>query len=276
MKKLIALSVITLLYAVPSQACSPSVDYFNRPIAERMDITNFFIGTVTKVTDAEVSFTVVTPGGPAKDTRVGDTITLPRGEYGTCGSKTFVVGQTWLYNGSDISLSEATPLEPSDLQNGTDLATVKKALITRIDPTYVPVKAPVKEDLPVPGTYTATQLCGGEDPAVASQSRSYNLSISSPDAAGQYKVSINISGCKPKEECTFTQSAPAYGYGEMVLALEGQCSLIIQQLSSPQEWPRLQTGEAKVILNQPQCTVAQCTGINYMPVLKKQDLPTSP
>jgi hypothetical protein len=258
------------------------MDYINMPLALKLANDGFFIGTVKEVDTDEITFTVITSGGPAKDKEAGKTITFKLENHGTCGSLQFHRGETWLYDGSDISFSPSQKLEPSDLRDGSDLAAVKRNLISRLDPDYVTPREPTKDDLPIPGTYSHEQECGPEDKALGYNGSYYDLTISGPDPVTKnYKVDISSNICKGGHLCSFSGEAPAYGYGALIVPIktpEGlpqrDCSILIEQLSSPSEWPRLAEGQARVRLNDYRCMslITECGAYTILdsPVLQKE------
>jgi hypothetical protein len=268
--------VFFMAVSFPALACSPMPD--PRPLAERIEPGNFFIGQVRTVSDDEVVFAVITPGGPAGNTASGEDISFKVEEFGTCGHKVFESGQVWLYDGNSISFGDGQLLVPSDLKDGTDLETVKRNLVARLDPGYTPPRIPTKEDLPVAGIYAAPQSCAASLPGDGKAN--YTLTVSEPDTVTRnYTVDVVSDSCGQEPACRFHGVAPAYGYGEIVLPLETgnssrNCSLLVQQLSSPQEWPRLKAGEARVRLNDSSC-ITYLAGCGPQapvesPVLRKQ------
>src|SRR6185503_12122882 len=81
-----------------------------------------------------------------------------------------------------------------------------------------------------------------------------------------YKVNLGLTDCQGNKICSFTGAAPAYGYGEIVIPVgdkESNCSLLIQQLSTADEWPRLSDGETRVRLNDYRCAskIKDCNGL---------------
>lgn len=271
---LVVALMLTGISCTGAQACSPSREYINRPLAMKLSADGFFIGKISAVDDKHVTFTIITPGGAAKEKKAGETLTLDLKDNGTCGNLPLREGETWIYNGSNISFSPSQKLDPSDLRDGEGLENVKRNLVSRLDPDYKPPRAPAKQDLPVPGTYMHSESCGDEGGAAT-----YTLVISPPDAAKNYKVDIRHTSCGG-DTCTFTGSAPAYGFGEVVIHADPEprpvCSIIVQQLSPLDEWPPLKDGEARVRLNDSHgCRpfLVNCdsaVGIDS-PVLQKQD-----
>jgi hypothetical protein len=258
------------------------MDYINRPLALKLAGNGFFIGEVKAVSEKDITFSIITPGGHAKDKVAGESITLSRGEYGTCGHLNFEVGEKWLYDGSDISFSSSKKLEPSDLKNGVGLTEVKQNLVTRLEPGYVTPHDPAKGDLPISGTYSYSGECSPEDKALGHNNYHYNLTIGEPEPVSKkYKISIESNICKSSHTCLFSGEAPAYGYGEIVVPIrspEGMearnCSLLVQQLSPATEWPRLAEGQTRVRLNDDRCLalIEGCEGHTSLesPLLQKQ------
>ncbi|TAL33428.1 MAG: hypothetical protein EPN97_09475 [Alphaproteobacteria bacterium] len=273
---LAAAVVFTSLSCIKAEACSPSMEYINRPLAMKLAGEGFFIGRISAVDDKHVTFAVITPGGAAKDRKTGESVTLELRENGTCGNLPLKEGETWIYNGSNISFSPSQKLEPSDLKDGAGLEEVKRNLVARLDPDYKPPKAPAKEDLPVPGIYSSRQECGAEEKAT----ETYTLTIAEPAATlKDYSVSITHASCRGGPACSFTGAAPAYGYGEIVIPVQTaagrNCSVIVQQLSGVDEWPPLAAGQARVRLNDYSCLslLKDCTAANGIesPVLQRQE-----
>ncbi|MEZ0224295.1 MAG: hypothetical protein ACAH83_07075 [Alphaproteobacteria bacterium] len=268
--KTLILAATIIVLAQPALACSPSVAFINQPLALKLAGDGFFIGKISAVDEKHVTFSVVTPGGPAKDKKTGEALTLELRENGTCGNLQFQPGETWIYNGSNISFSPSQKLEPADLKDGTALEAVKRNLVARLDPDYKPPKAPAKEDLPVPGVYAHSEPCE------TAGTKTYTLTIAGPDATKNYQVVIKHTACRNEKPCEFSGAAPAYGYGEIVIpvaeAAGRNCSVIVQQLSPAGEWPPMKDGEARVRLNDGHClpSLKHCdtaTGIDS-PVLQ--------
>lgn len=264
--------------ATPASSCSPSFDYINRPLALKLKGDAFFIGEVKAVDEKEVTFSIITPGGPAKDKAAGETIALKREDHGTCGHLNFEVGEKWLYDGSDISFSSSQKLAPGDLKDGSGLEEVKHNLVSRLDPDYVYPRNPAKDDLPKPGTYSYREACSRTDQAKGQVELEYTLTIGEQDSVSKnYKVGLDLTDCQGIKTCAFTGAAPAYGYGEIVIPVGDQasnCSLLIQQLSTADEWPRLSDGETRVRLNDYRCAsqITDCNGLSNLDsaILKRQ------
>lgn len=271
----------TMCVSMPVMACSPSFDYINRPLAMKLQGDKFFIGRVTDITATDIVFEVITAGGPTIDKRPGDTATFKRGNHGTCGSLNIQKGDTWLYDGSDISFSPSVKLQYTDTKDGYDLDSVKKNVVARLDPKYVAPHKPAKSDLPVTGVYSHTADCAEGDKLRGFTQSSYVLKIGSPHPqTGKYSVDITVKNCRDGQTCGFRGSAPPYGYGEIIVPFAPaadqhpkDCSLIIQQISSPDEWPKLQKGQSIVKMNNSHCkpVLSGCTSIVSLdsPVLQK-------
>jgi hypothetical protein len=276
MRRVFLLAVL-LLTAAPALACRPAYD--PRPYTVRMQQErDFFLGTVTHLYEQQVTFKIITPGGPARDLTAGASMTFPRGEYGTCGRKQFALGETWLFNGKDIALSLSTPVDPQDLKDGNDISVVVKNLTQRVEPDYVPPRVPVKEDLPVPGTYTSATDCSAEQKTLGHDKAIFSLTISAPDpATNLHTVTIESRACNSDASCRFTGQAPPYGYGEIVMPVKpgepahANCSFVIHQISAEDEWPKLAPEETGVRLNDYRCKelLGSCgTALMQSPPLK--------
>jgi hypothetical protein len=283
MHKLILPLFIAMLAVIPkASACSPSMEYINMPLALKLAGDDFFIGKIQSVNTNKIAFSVIAPGGPAKGKNIGETITLELKDYGTCGSLHFKEGETWLYNGLNISFSPSQKLEPSDLENGPDLAAVKRNLVSRLDPDYAAPRELTKDDMPIPGEYSHEDECGPEDKALGYNSSGYDLAISDPDPTTKmYKIRIDSNICKGGHLCSFSGEAQAYGYGEIVIPIQSpegmpsrNCSVLVQQRSPASEWPRLTEGQARVRINDPACMslLESCGAYTTLnsPVLQKR------
>lgn len=276
----IALALV-LGVSTPALACSPSMDWINKPMALKLEDNEFFVGQVSAINENTFTFKIVIPSttGPSAGKKPGETIDFPRDYYHTtCAELPLKIGDIWLFDGDTLSTGPSAKLEPADMSNTTDLATIKQRVLARLDPAYVPPRAPAKEDLPVPGTYTRVQECGPADKEQGRANSTYTLTIAAPAAASNlYTLTINSTPCNNIPTCTYTAQAPAYGYGEIVIPVTNDkgrnCSLLIQQLSGAKDWPRLKTGQTRVQWNDYACDgiIPTCSGhIIEAPLLDKK------
>ncbi len=125
-----ALSLILL--AAPTWACSPPVDYLQQSLTQKLSGTAF-LGQVVAATPAEwqkpgnVTFEVLASRG---DPAVGQTVTFPVQDHGTCGKFTFHAGEIWLYSGDRPF---GATLQPTVADLGADGGKDFAALIERIN-----------------------------------------------------------------------------------------------------------------------------------------------
>lgn len=235
----VSLLVLLLGTGFPALACSPNMEWVNKPFIEKVgNDQDIFLGKVLEVTPAAwenpgtVVLQVLSSRGVQK---IGETVKLPYEDYGTCGNLGFETGEVWLYAGGgpfDPSLQPTA----SDLgdDNGADFEALLKRIGARLNPDYVPPVSPTKETAIIPGHYSLSQACNEDDRKMGYEKSFYDLTISSPDLLDPlqlYTVEISNSICQAGHMCSFKGNAPAYGFGELVVTLPGQtaCSLIIIQ-----------------------------------------------
>lgn len=130
-KSLIAMMlIVALVYAPPTFACRPA----NIPMAEKLRDKNLFIGVVKSVDSKNVTFSIVTATGLAREKKTGQAMIFKIRNTYTCGSLEFKKGQTWLYDGDNTAgFSASQKLQASDLKDGIDLEKVKHNVISRLE-----------------------------------------------------------------------------------------------------------------------------------------------
>lgn len=210
-----------ILAGFPALACSPNVEWINRPFIEKVaGNSEIFLGKVLEVTVAEwekpgtVVFQVLASRAAHK---AGETVKVPYEDYGTCGKLDFKTGEVWLYAGGGPFDSSLQPTV-SDLgdDNGADFEAMLKRIGTRLNPGYVPPVAPTKETAIIPGHYALSEACNEDDRKMGYETSFYDLTITPPhplDPLQLYTVEISNSICQAGHMCGFKGGAHAYGFG---------------------------------------------------------------
>jgi hypothetical protein len=125
----IALVALLVLFTADAQACSPTRDYANRTVQQKMDEAELtFIGTVTDTGEGYVVFRIGTPGKGAA--AKGETMRLAHKEYGTCGKLDFKAGDVWLYAG-DTTFSASQKIDAADAE--AEISAVVAKITTQPD-----------------------------------------------------------------------------------------------------------------------------------------------
>lgn len=126
------LTLLFILLTLPAWACSPSLDYLQKPYQQKLS-GSAFLGKVTAATEASgqrpgaVTFTILASRG---EPAVGATETHPVQEYGTCGKYSFHIGEVWLYSGDEPF---GATMQPTAADLGDDGGKDFAALIERIN-----------------------------------------------------------------------------------------------------------------------------------------------
>ncbi len=131
--------LLVLLTTAPALACRPSAAWLQRPFMQKLTGT-VFLGKVTAATEStweqpgSVTFTVLASKG---DPAVGQSLTFPTKDYGTCGKYSFHTGETWLYAGDGPF---GATMQPTAADLGADGGKDFTALIARIRQRLEPPK----------------------------------------------------------------------------------------------------------------------------------------
>lgn len=134
-----ALTLLLVLLTVPAFACRPSAAWLQRPFTQKLSGT-VFLGKVIAATAStwerpgSVTFTVLASKG---DPAVGQSVTYPTKDYGTCGKYNFQTGEVWLYAGDGPF---GATMQPTAADLGADGGKDFGALIERIRQRLEPPK----------------------------------------------------------------------------------------------------------------------------------------
>jgi hypothetical protein len=190
------------------------------------------------VAEAGDDYVVFDVKSAARGAEPGKTLRVKHQGYGTCGTLTFVKGETWLFAANDLPMGATTRLTAEDMgaDGGANIDELVKRLGKRIDPpsAAVPTPEPVKDTKPIPGTFKWSSACSVEERRQGHLTAHYTLDISQPDAQGLYTVKAVNTVCDGGRTCTYEGKAPASGYGEIVLTPPRKiaglgCSVIVSQ-----------------------------------------------
>lgn len=134
---LLLAAILLSLLPLPAVACRPNGAWLQRPFLQKLPGTAF-LGKVTAATDSawekpgSVRFTVLASKG---DPAVGQNVTFPTKDYGTCGKYSFRVGEVWLYAGDGPFGATLKPTA-ADLgaDGGKDFGALLSRISARLDP----------------------------------------------------------------------------------------------------------------------------------------------